>query len=167
VQTSAAASTSGWPAAAWKRPVSARSSGGRPRRRHATAMRQWASATGRRASRTTPGTRAACARLARRWATARRVGGTTWRAARERAQSVNSATTTSTPSSRPPPTRPTNVFSVKRGRGGEREGAREGRPPIHIPGYATVVRGPAGQLAVSCKSTQLKRCSMVEMRWNK
>jgi len=25
----------------------------------------------------------------------------------------------------------------KRGEGKEREGAREGRPPIHIPGYAT------------------------------
>ena len=30
-----------------------------------------------------------------------------------------------------------------------------------------MVRGPAGQLAVSCKSTELKRCSMIEMRWNK
>jgi len=27
--------------------------------------------------------------------------------------------------------------------------------------------GPAGQLAVSCKSTELKRCSVIEMRWNK
>jgi len=30
-----------------------------------------------------------------------------------------------------------------------------------------MVIGPAGQLAVSCKSTGLKRCSMTEMRWNK
>jgi len=28
-----------------------------------------------------------------------------------------------------------------------------------------MVRGPAGQLAVSCKSTELKRCSMIEMRY--
>ena len=30
-----------------------------------------------------------------------------------------------------------------------------------------MVIGPAGQLAVSCKSTGLKRCSMTEMRRNK
>ena len=30
-----------------------------------------------------------------------------------------------------------------------------------------MARGPAGQLAVSCKSTELKRCSLTEMRCNK
>jgi len=30
-----------------------------------------------------------------------------------------------------------------------------------------MVIGPAGKLTVSCKSTELKRCSMIEMRWNK
>jgi len=39
---------------------------------------------------------------------------------------------------------------VKRGRGGKRErrgeeGAREGRPPIHIPGYATEHNVPIAQ----------------------
>jgi len=29
-----------------------------------------------------------------------------------------------------------------------------------------MVIGPAGQLAVLCKSTELKRCSMIQMRWN-
>jgi len=30
-----------------------------------------------------------------------------------------------------------------------------------------MVIGAAGQLAVSRKSTELKHCSMIEMRWNK